>query len=177
MVFGDFYRVYPYPGCPANTTPCGDVSPDGVRWMSIDTPHGRLIPWGVDTQTVAFWDPHIDKYVAYLRYNFYRKDAQGRDILPASRRIARTENGEFRDFPSPLEIAAPDGEDSDGAWGSGLYGTAATLYPGGRTGTVRQTRGVPLFAALLLCHRSLPNRRPQGGARASGPGPVPLPAG
>ena len=100
MIFGDFYRVRPYKGCPQYTTVNGAVSPDGIHWKSIGTPHGLLIPsWGTDTQNVVFYDPNIRKYVAYSRYNHYRKDERGKKIQPSSRRIARTESRKFREFP------------------------------------------------------------------------------
>ncbi len=130
MAFGDFYRVYPYPGCPQHTSISGAVSADGVHWQSIDTPHGLLFPsGGTDTQNVCFWDPHLERYVAYCRVNVYRKDDQGEPFRPASRRIGRSESKLFREFPRAVEIAAPDELDPGGAWGSGLYNSAATIYP------------------------------------------------
>ena len=129
MVFGDFYRVYPYEGCPRHTTISGAVSPDGIHWRSVETPHGVIMPGGTDTQNVAFYDPNIKKYVVYVRRNFYRTDVDGNRIRPASRRVGRSESQDFRSFPSSVEILAPDENDPGGQWGSGLYNTAATLYP------------------------------------------------
>jgi len=130
MIFGDFYRVYPYEGCPQHTTISGATSADGVTWHSLDTPHGLLFPsGGTDTQNVCFWDPYIEKYVAYTRVNVYREDEDGNAYRPASRRIGRSESDVYREFPRSVEIAAPDEDDPGGEWGCGLYNSAATIYP------------------------------------------------
>ncbi|MGC9316421.1 MAG: hypothetical protein ACP5KN_00125 [Armatimonadota bacterium] len=130
MIFGDFYRIYPYEGCPQHTSISGAVSADGIHWRSIDTPHGLLFPsGGTDTQNVCFWDPYIERYVAYVRVNVYRRDEEGRPVGQASRRIGRSESEVFREFPPAVEIAAPDADDPGGEWGCGLYNSAASIYP------------------------------------------------
>ncbi|MGD9497297.1 MAG: hypothetical protein AB7Y46_13445 [Armatimonadota bacterium] len=129
MIFGDFYRIYPYEGCPQHTTISGATSADGIRWTGLDTPHGLLFPsGGTDTQNVCFWDPYRQAYVAYTRVNVYRKDEDGEPYGQASRRIGRSESPVFREFPPAEEIAAPDEDDPGGEWGCGLYNSAATLY-------------------------------------------------
>jgi len=129
MIFGDFYRVYPYEGCPRHTTVSGAVSPDGIHWSSVKTPHGVIMPAGTDTQNVVVYDRRLGKYVAYVRRNVYRKDDKGERYGPSSRRIGRSQSDTFDSFPKPVEILGPDEQDPGGAFGSGLYNTAATIYP------------------------------------------------
>jgi len=129
MIFGDFYRVYPYAGCPRHTTVSGAMSPDGIHWASVKTPHGVIMPWGTDTQNVVLYDPKIAKYVVYVRDNHYRRDKDGKRIGPASRRVARAESTDFTDLPRAVEVLAPDDQDPGGEWGCGIYNTAAMLYP------------------------------------------------
>ncbi len=129
MIFGDFYRIRPYEGCPQHTTISGAISADGIHWTGLDTPHGLLFPsGGTDTQNVCFWDPYRQAYVAYSRVNIYRRDDRGEPSGQASRRIGRSESPVWREFPRAEEIAAPDEDDPGGAWGCGLYNSAATLY-------------------------------------------------
>jgi len=40
------------------------TSPDGLKWTPHET---RLLPFVPDTQNQVFYDPRIDKYVAYIR--------------------------------------------------------------------------------------------------------------
>lgn len=128
MIFGDFYRVQPYPGSPRSSV-SGAVSPDGIHWKSVDTPHGVIMSWSTDTQNVAFYDPHTRRYVAYVRLNTRRAGSGNDPKAPASRRVARSESADFQNFPKPVEILAPDEKDPGGPWGSGLYTSAATVYP------------------------------------------------
>jgi len=129
MIFGDFYRIYPYEGCPQHTTISGATSADGIHWKGLDTPHGLLFPsGGTDTQNVCFWDSYRQAYAAYTRVNIYREDEQGKAYGQASRRIGRSESPVWREFPLSEEIAAPDASDPGGEWGCGLYNSAATLY-------------------------------------------------
>jgi len=127
MIFGDFYRVR-RKGCPGSSV-SGAVSADGIRWKSVDTKCGVIMPAGTDTQNAAFFDPNLNKYVAYVRKNNYRKDTEGNSIRPAARCIARSESADFQKFPRPEIVLAPDDDDPGGRWGSGLYNSAAVLYP------------------------------------------------
>ena len=153
MIFGDFYRVAargPYPSI------SGALSSDGIHWTSVDTPDGIIMPGDTDTQNVAFYDPHIKKYVAYVRSNCWQRDENGKRIGRPSRRVARAESDDFRRFPQASrkqaddwrpppglsEILAEDEQDPGGTWGSGIYVSAATIYP--------YAPGVYLFFPTLM---------------------------
>lgn len=153
MIFGDFYRVAsrgPYPSI------SGAVSADGINWKSVDTPDGIIMPGDTDTQDVAFYDPNIKKYVAYVRSNCWRRDKNGKRIGRPSRRVARAESDDFLRFPQVSrkqaddwrppaklnEILAEDEQDPGGKWGSGIYTSAATVYP--------YALGVYLFFPTLM---------------------------
>ncbi len=140
MIFGDFYRVAsrgPYPSI------SGAVSPDGIRWTPIDTTDGIIMPGDTDTQNVAFFDTNINKYVVYVRSNCWQRDKTGKRTGPPSRRVARAESDDFRRFPQVSrkqaddwrpppklnEILSEDELDPGGTWGSGIYTSAATVYP------------------------------------------------
>jgi hypothetical protein len=141
MIFGDFYRVLSRSHYP---TISGAVSPDGIHWRSVDTPDGVIMPGDTDTVNVAFYDPNIRKYVAYVRSDCWQRDKDGKRIEgEPSRRVARSESDDFRkfppvsrrwsddwrEFPGLNEILAGDENDPGGAWGSGIYNSAATIYP------------------------------------------------
>ena len=122
MVYGDFYRVR-LPGRPSHTTVNGAISPDGLHWRPVDTPHAVIMrDWGTDTQSVAFFDPNIDRYVAYVRCNVDRPETRE---IQAYRRAGRSERVDFLSFPPPTICLAPDEKDAGGKWGSGIYNTAA----------------------------------------------------
>ena len=136
MIFGNYYRVRPE-GAPTSTKVCGAVSPDGINWTSVDTLWGMVMPWGVDTQCAGFYDPNIEKYVAYVRKNV---DIEG----VTSRQIARSESTDFTDFPGATVVMAPDELDYNGALGVGIYNSGAVLYP--------EAPGIYLFFPSILQH-------------------------
>jgi hypothetical protein len=153
MIFGDFYRVAsrgPYPSI------SGAISSDGINWNSVETPDGIIMPGDTDTQDVAFYDPNIKKYVAYVRSNCWQRDESGKRIGRPSRRVARAQSDDFRQFPQASrkqaddwqpppgldEILAEDERDPGGKWGSGIYTSAATIYP--------YAPGVYLFFPTLM---------------------------
>ncbi len=153
MIFGDFYRVAsrgPYPSI------SGAVSPDGIHWVPVDTPDGIIMPGDTDTQNAAFYDSNIKKYVVYVRSNCWQRDKTGKRIGRPSRRVARAESGDFRRFPQVSrkqaddwrppaklnEILSEDEHDPGGKWGSGIYTSAATIYP--------YAPGVYLFFPTLM---------------------------
>ncbi len=153
MIFGDFYRVAsrgPYPSI------SGAVSPDGIHWKAVGTADGIIMPGDTDTQNVAFYDPNIKKYVAYVRSNCWQRDDNGKRVGRPSRRVARAESDEFRGFPQVArkqaddwrpppklnEILSEDEHDPGGKWGSGIYVSAATIYP--------YAPGVYLFFPTLM---------------------------
>jgi len=153
MVFGDFYRVAsrgPYPSI------SGAVSADGIHWVPVKTPDGIIMPGDTDTQNSAFYDPMIKKYVVYVRSNCWQRDATGKRIGRPSRRVARGESDDFLRFPQVArkqaddwrppaelnEVLAEDEHDPGGKWGSGIYTSAATVYP--------YAPGVYLFFPTLM---------------------------
>jgi hypothetical protein len=153
MIFGDFYRVAargPYPSV------SGAQSPDGIHWTAVDAPDGIIMPGDTDTQNVAFYDPNIKKYVAYVRSNCWQRDKNGKRVGRPSRRVARAESDNFRSFPQVArkqaddwrpppglrEILTEDEHDPGGRWGSGIYASAATIYP--------YAPGVYLFFPTLM---------------------------
>jgi hypothetical protein len=113
MTIPDGERVFDWLG----PTVEGAVSPDGIHW----TKTGRLMDWYTDTGNVAFYDPRIRRYVAYVRDNQYPRFPGG-----AIRCIARTESATFGSFPAPVRVLAPDKEDPPGV---DLYNPAAHVYP------------------------------------------------
>ena len=114
------------------------------------------MPGDTDTQNTAFYDPHIQKYVAYVRSNCWQRDKQGKRIGKPSRRVARAESDDFRRFPQVSrkqaddwrpppklsEVLSEDEHDPGGKWGSGIYTSAATVYP--------YAKGVYLFFPTLM---------------------------
>ncbi len=145
MIFGDFYRVFPFPDGPQRTTVSGAISPDGIHWTSVERPYGEIMPAGTDTQNVAFYDPKTGRYVAFVRHNLQERDEQGRPIPNrVSRRVARSESEDFTRFPKPVDLFGTDEKDPGGRWGSGIYNSAATLYP--------PVPGLYLFFPSLIRH-------------------------
>ncbi len=121
MIYGDFYRIR-LENAPLYTTVNGAFSPDGIHWTPAQTQYAIImLSQGTDTQNVAFYDPNIGKYVAYVRMNIY-------DGKKCSRRAGRSESADYVKFPPAEECMAPDEFDPGGAWGSGIYNTAAHAY-------------------------------------------------
>ena len=91
----------------------GAVSADGLRWTAIKEP---LFVKFCDTQNVVFYDPERKKYVGYWR------DSAGR-----RRSIARSETEDFRHWPQPDLILAPDSQDAPT---DDYYTNCYSPYPG-----------------------------------------------
>ncbi len=92
---------------------CGAVSPDGLRWRPVAEDSDVLVKWGSDTQSTCFWDPDRHAYVAFLR-------------SWSPRMVSRTESKNFRSFPNPVPVLAPDELDPPD---TDLYNNAAVKYP------------------------------------------------
>ena len=75
----------------------GCVSPDGIHWTRRPEP---LLPFFHDTQNIATWDPHLEKYVGYFRGHL------------GGRAIARSETDDFRNWPPARTILCRGPEDS-----------------------------------------------------------------
>jgi len=91
----------------------GATSPDGFHWTRIP---GPLVIQHSDTQTVAYYDATLGKYVGYFRTWYLNR-----------RCVGRAETDDFRRWPLPENILWP-GPDSGASeqW----YTNAKTLYPG-----------------------------------------------
>ncbi len=92
----------------------GAVSPDGIHWKIIPEP---LVLTHTDTQTVAYYDATLKKYVCYFRDWMVGPqadpavDEQGLRWISVGRRaIGRAETGDFRHFPLPELIVEPGPE-------------------------------------------------------------------
>lgn len=92
----------------------GAVSPDGIRWAVIPEP---LVMTHTDTQTVAYYDTALKKYVCYFRDWMVGPqadsgmDEEGLRWLSVGRRaIGRSETEDFRQFPLPELIVEPGPE-------------------------------------------------------------------
>jgi hypothetical protein len=106
-------------------------SPDGIHWrmthqnvLTFTQPEGRQY---LDSQNVIFWDDRINKYVAYMRYNWFLKGFRGRSI-------ARSESdhlGGFLEVQDAPVVLGPDGLDA--AMGDmplvDFYSSACVKYP------------------------------------------------
>ncbi|MBI2299435.1 MAG: hypothetical protein HYU66_10920 [Armatimonadetes bacterium] len=88
------------------------LSPDGIHWQRHNA--GPVLRVGSDTQTVAFWDERLGRYVAYCR------------LWNPSRTIGRAESADFFNFPPADEVLAADAQDPPDA---DLYNSAAMKYP------------------------------------------------
>ena len=90
----------------------GATSPDGLHWQRHDA--GPILNVGSDTQTVAFWDESLSKYVTYCR------------LWTHSRTIGRSESADFFKFPEAAEVMRCDELDPPD---TDLYNNAALKYP------------------------------------------------
>ncbi len=77
----------------------GGASPDGLNWTIYDESIFKL---NTDTQTVCFRDGDI--YRMYVRM-------WTEGVFAGKRIVGYTESKDFRRFPNPVEILAPDGQD------------------------------------------------------------------
>jgi hypothetical protein len=97
-------------------------SPDGIGWSVSQRPS---LSYESDTQTVAFWDASLQKYVGY-----FRTWEKGCRVNPSARLrcIGRAETDDFDHWPRPATVRTPDeadGPDTD------LYNNAACRYESG----------------------------------------------
>ena len=90
----------------------GCVSPDGFHWTRRPEPLLRSFH---DTQNIAIWDPHLQKYVGYFRGHL------------GGRAIARSETDDFHSWPPARAILCRGPEDSPF---DDYYTTGFTAHPG-----------------------------------------------
>ena len=89
----------------------GAVSPDGIRWRELEEP---LMGHVSDTGTTAYWDERLGRYVGYFRMGVWGR-----------RMIGRAETTDFRRWPRPEMVLAPDPSEAPGS----------TITPTGRNST------------------------------------------
>jgi hypothetical protein len=89
----------------------GAYSPDGLRWTQYPD---AILNVSSDTQSVAFWDEVLKKYVAYVR------------LWKPMRTVGRSESEDFAKFPAAQEVMRYDDQDPPD---SDLYNNAAIKYP------------------------------------------------
>jgi hypothetical protein len=95
----------------------GATSPDGLHWTVSDGV--PLLRTQSDTQSVGFWDPRIEKYVAFVRLNAPRR------IPDRLRTIGRSESADFRNWPAAeIAVSFDDNDPPD----TDLYNSAAFKY-------------------------------------------------
>lgn len=78
------------------------ASPDGIEWRALTD--GSAIGGPTDSQNVAFWDPNIEKYVAYLRAKLRDRLSQGGNV----RDIRRSTSEDFINWTEPELIEYTD---------------------------------------------------------------------
>ena len=106
------------------------ASPDGRSFQPMyGRPATRFLS---DTHDVAFWDPVIDKYVAYIKYIGYF-DSEGERVRPElphgvreGRKLWRMTTDRLDQWPEPELVLAMDQGDPRGA---DFYNSAAIRYP------------------------------------------------
>lgn len=94
------------------------VSPDGLHWTNLDEPILDVGDTALDTHNLCAFDPHAQRYVAYLRGHVERR-----------RLVRRAEGADFRrlDPPRPCLMCDPqDPIDDD------IYNSCYCPYPGRR---------------------------------------------
>ena len=110
-------------------TPAGGVSPDGLRWRFFKEP---ILDEFCDCWNTAYYDEHLGKYVGYFRGwyigspRFWEGEADDEKprpeveraaithapvLDPARRYISRAETDDFRNWPEPSLVLAPDSQD------------------------------------------------------------------
>jgi hypothetical protein len=87
-------------------------SPDGIHWRLT---HKNVLTFTnaekrqhLDSQNVIFWDDRINKYVAYMRFNWFQKGFRGRSVV-------RSESDHLGGFDQVQEaplVFGPDGLDA-----------------------------------------------------------------
>ncbi len=85
-------------------------SPDGLHWKQfaqIDS-----VPDDVDTQSIVFWDPHIDRYVLYTR--FWKSHRHQTAEKPADyRAVRRMESDDLIHWVNQVIVLEPNQDDID----------------------------------------------------------------
>lgn len=106
-------------GREADRTPCvyGAVSPDGLEWTALAQP--LRANYMSDTQTVMTFDAAKGRYVGYFR--------GWSGALHTRRTIAYAETDDFRTWPEPRTIVAPDANDFPD---SDIYTNGYQAWPG-----------------------------------------------
>ncbi len=100
------------PGVSVNAM-CVSFSADGKTWTNhAENP---VMPYGSDTGQQALWDPLLQKYVAYGRFN------------AGGRRVARSESPDFIRWSEPKLVFEADAKDGPNAQ---VYGMGVSLYEG-----------------------------------------------
>ena len=124
------------------------ASRDGLRWAKIHLnvwPKEALLPYGMDSNNVYFYDEDIKKYLAYVRVN--RRDESppahlayfsgptewGPYVRGANltRCVGRSETEDLSSFPVPQIVLGPDEEDPfmDGVQVMDFYNPEVNKYP------------------------------------------------
>jgi hypothetical protein len=106
----------------------GATSPDGLHWTRT---HGFFLPRYCDTQNVAMYDPVLQKYVAYVRWNsaalYGELNAGEHPVrgLSRGRSVARMESDDYAQWSTPEVVLAPDFEDGLNVQ---FYGSSYSQY-------------------------------------------------
>ncbi|NSW57558.1 MAG: hypothetical protein HPY44_16230 [Armatimonadetes bacterium] len=127
-----FTADYPIPlDSPRNNGEPGiDVafSPDGIHWTPSE--HNPVIPGFIsDTGQCAFWDPRLERYVAYVR------------MWSGERCVGRTESLDFEEWSTPELVYSPEPADRRNNWQ--FYSMSVTPYEGMYVGLVWIFPAVP----------------------------------
>lgn len=110
----------------------GSHSADGLRWTTHPEP---IMAWYTDTTNVAYYDPRIGQYVAFVRYN-QNLGFRDNGTCPLRRgaehyrAVGRSQSADFCRFPVPEKIAEPSPRQRrPRATGMDYYNTAAMIHP------------------------------------------------
>ena len=93
------------------------VSPDGIRWRNLDEPILDVGDTALDTHNLCTFDPHLGRYVAYLRGHLERR-----------RLVRRAEGEDFRRLGEPRPCLMCDPQDP---CDDDIYNPCYCAYPGG----------------------------------------------
>ena len=87
-------------------------SPDGLHWrmthknvLTFTNAEGRQ---HLDSQNIIFWDDRINRYVAYMRFNWFKKGFRGRSVV----RSESDHLGGFDQVQDAPLVFGPDGMDA-----------------------------------------------------------------